>query len=56
MPIDESGAQLISRRHRHRYAADIHRGLHDRRYQPPMKSTRRTARVAHRIPAHIHQI
>ena len=38
-PIDEGGAHLLSRQHRHDYAADLHRGLRPRRYLPDPEST-----------------
>ena len=38
-PIDEGGARLLPRRHRHDYAADLHRGLRPRRYRPDPEST-----------------
>ena len=56
-PIDEGGAQLLSRQHRHSYAAGLHHGLRARRNQPDTKSAATLwAAAVHCTPAQIRQV
>ena len=55
-PIDEGGAHLLSRQHRHGYAADLHRGLRPRRYLPTRSRPPTSPTVVHCKPAPIRQV